>query len=45
MLRKIDHDAAIARRYVLVGCALVGVALVGFVYLFNFTGFLGTLIQ
>ena len=45
MLRKRDHEAAIARRYVLFGCALVGVMLVGFVYLFNFTPFLGTLIQ
>ncbi len=44
-MRKIERDAAIARRYVLCGCALVGVTLLGFVYLFNFTGFLGTLIQ
>jgi len=42
---KSKRDAAIARRYVLFGCTLVGVALLGFVYLFNFTGFLGTLIQ
>jgi hypothetical protein len=39
------RDAAIARRYVLVGSALVGAALLGFVYLFSFTSFLGTLIQ
>lgn len=44
-MRKIEREAAIARRYVLFGCALVGVMLAGFVYLFNFTGFLGTLIQ
>ena len=44
MLKR-SQDAAIARRYVLCGCALVGVMLLGFVYLFNFTPFLGTLIQ
>lgn len=44
-MQKRNQDAAIARRYVLAGCGLVGVALAGFVYLFNFTGFLGTLIH
>jgi hypothetical protein len=44
-LRKHEHEAAIARGYILFGCVLVGTALLGFVYLFNFTPFLGTLIQ
>jgi hypothetical protein len=44
-VRKHDREAAIARRFVLFGCALIGAALLGFVYLFNFTSFLGALIK
>jgi len=44
-LRKRNQESATARGYVLVGSALVGATLLGFVYLFNYTAFLDVLIR
>ncbi len=42
-MQKSTYVAAIARNYDLVGYTLLGLALLGFLYLFNFTTFFGPL--
>jgi len=44
-LQKRNQESAAARGYVLIGSALVGAALLGFVYLFNYTAFLDVLMR